>query len=919
MKKSFSGTHFLATGILLCSLLLAGCNNDPAVNTDLPSDPTPEVTQEVSPEATPTETPATTPTDIPETIPTETPTATPTEAPTVTPTEVPAVTPTEVPTVTPTKAPVVTPTATPTKAPVVTPTQKPDDGYADSIQVTIDANGLASWKPVRNAVSYEYDICHYEDGALIGSGEVSFTTDPFVQLAHGQFLQVKAVFKNGETSPTVESEVFELASMRQVSYPDNLVEGSLVSENGTLSFALQTPDSRTIRMLGHKCRVETDGTIIISPGGDLFTADEVGKISSFSTQMNDDAEFSFSYGYTFKKDGTVTSWKKDTAHYGYLGQPHNISTEDYAPNYLCYAPKEGEGTVSISSFTINYTPGRTGLQSLSFNSGFFPEFLPRDPYNKSLEAAWDPDNAILDFYLLALPDSLTATPEDYQYIYGPSNYVTGNLKDGNGKIVSKDAPLPEGATLEISLGDYTYDVPLVQEQYIGAKTFHESLPSVYPKATGDLNVLVVPICWADQKSRATEKNMDFLKRTLGTVLDVNGKATEYSVSNDGKFSLSEYYSISSYGKLNVQSFVTDWYNSTDAYEDVREHSLEQDDTAKITEWVRKSYPNLDWSLYDKDGNGLIDLVIFINTGDMGDFDSFSPMSNGGAYARFHSYTGDLAGTKKAPNVNNFLSINMGMLYSNYRIGDEANYFPNVLIHEFAHCLGLVDYYDVNYSGIDAVGGYDMQSANYGDWNVYSKYGVGWLTPTVITEDSFGGKDSIDVTIQSSALNNSALVIPAAGESLDGSPFGEYIMVDLFTPEGVHETDAARYHLQDTVGVRMYHVHAQQVKRVLTGSDGKTYTIGTIQIGNNHAYMAQNYGFYHIELIQASGDNTFTDLNNLDTIISKDDFFEAGDIFTAESYDEFLCKGKMDNGAEFGYSIEVVSVTKDGATLRITKK
>ena len=911
MKKKFSNKHYLATGILLCSLLLVGCNNDPAVNTDLPSDPTPEVTREVSPDTTP----ETTPTDIPEADPTETPVATPTETPVTPPTETPVVAPTEAPVVAPTEAPAVTPT----KAPAVTPTQKPDDGYADSIQITVDANGLASWKPVRNAVSYEYDICHYEDGTLIGSGGVYFTTDPFVQLAHGQFLQVKAVFKNGEISPTVESEVFELTSMRQVSYPDNLVKGSLVSENGNLSFTLQTPDSRTIRMIGHKCHVEADGTIVISPGGDLFTANEVGKIFSFTTELENNTEFSYCYGYTFKKDGTVTSWKKDTASYGYFGQPHNISTADFAPNYLCYAPKEGEGTVSISSFTINYTPGRTGLKSLSFDSGFFPEFLPGDPYDKSIETAWDPDKGILDFYLLAVPDSLTGTPEVHEYIYGPSNYVTGDIKDGSGKVVSKDAPLPEGATLEVSLGDYTYDVPLVQERYTGAKTFHELLPSVYPEATGDLNVLVVPICWADQKNRATGENMDFLKKTLGTVLDANGKATEYSVSDDGKFSLSEYYNISSYGKLNVRSFITDWYNSADAYEEVRDKALEQDDTTKITDWVRKTYPNLDWSLYDKDGNGLIDLVIFINTGDSSGSDSFTILSNGGAFARFYSYTGELAGTKKAPNVNNFLSINMGMLYSNRLIGDEANYFPNVLIHEFAHCLGLVDYYDVNYTGIDAVGGYDMQSANYGDWNVYSKYGVGWLTPTVITDDSFGGKDSIDVTIQSSALNNSALVIPAAGTSLDGSPFGEYMMVDLFTPEGVHEKDAAQYNLQDTVGVRMYHVHAQQVKRVLTGSDGKTYTIGTIQIGNNHAYMGQNYGFYHIELIQASGDNTFTDLTNLRKTISKDDFFGAGDTFTAENYDEFLYKGKMDNGADFGYSVEVVSVTEDGATIRITKR
>ena len=433
---------------------------------------------------------------------------------------------------------------------------------------------------------------------------------------HGQFLSIYPVFKNGETGQSVQSEIFELADMMQISYPENLVSGSLVSKNGTVSFTLQAPDSRNIRIIGHNCSVEADGTIVIQPGGDLFTADEVGKIFDFSTELGDNTEFTYHFGYTFKQDGDVTVWKEDAAYYSFWGGASGENTAVLAPNYLCYAPKEGEGTVHISSFTMNYTPGHTGLKSLSFDSGFFPEFLPGDPYDESIEASWDPDNGVLDFYLLAVPDSLTGTSETQDIIYGPSNYVTGNLKDANGTVVSKEDPLPEGATLEVTIGDYTYDVPLVQEQHIGAKTFHELLPSVYPEATGDLNVLVVPICWADQKNRATEKNMAFLKKILGTVLDTNGKATEYSVSDDGKFSLSEYYDISSYGQLNVQSFLTDWYYSSEHFADVQHSMLTQEDTDTITAWVRTTYPNLDWTKFDKDGNGLIDTVIFINTGDM---------------------------------------------------------------------------------------------------------------------------------------------------------------------------------------------------------------------------------------------------------------------------------------------------------------
>lgn len=931
MKKKNCKLHYKMLSLFLCSLLFFGCGSEPVVTTDVPSDTTPRITQDTTatkaPEATTTEAPEITTTEAPDATTTEAPEITTTEAPDATATEapVPTVTDTPVPTATEAPKPIATdtPDPTPTTAPKATPTTKPtakpDDTYADTLKITVDKNGLASWKPVRNAVAYEYDVCiHYND-ENISANLYGTTTDTSIQLSHRQFVTVTPVFSNGKESDSVNSDIYMQADVKTLSYPENLVDGSLVSKNGTLSFTLQTSDARKIRMVGHNCSLEKDGTIVIRPGGDLYTVDEVGNIQMFSTSLDGEDAYTYHFGYDFAKSTQINSWEDDMTYLSYWSNSSLQFTSSLLPNYLRYCPDEWDHTVRISSFFMEYTSGSTGLKSLTFDSSFFPEFLPGDPYAESLETSWDPENGIFDFYLLAVPDVPANATEDTEVIAGPSNYVTGDLKDANGKVVSKDDPLPEGGTLEVSIGDYTYDVPLVQTPYTGAKTFHELLPSVYPKATGDLNVLVVPICWADQKSHATKTNMDFLKSTLGIVLDKNGKATDYSVANDNQFSLSEYYNISSYGALNVQSFLTDWYYASDSYDDIRESMLEQETSTEITKWVKKTYPNLDWSLYDQDKNGLIDLVIFINTGDATGYDSFSPLSYGGAYSGYFSYTGEFAGTPKDPTVNNHLSTNLGMLYKDTVIGDTTDYFPNVLIHEFAHCLGLIDYYDVNYSGIDAIGGYDMQSSNYGDWNVYSKYGVGWLNPTVITEDSFNGKNSIDVTITSSALNNSALVIPAAGTSLDGSPFGEYIMVDLFTPEGVHEEDAAQFDLQDTVGVRMYHAHTKQVKRVLTGSDGKSYTIGTIQIGNNYAHMAKNYGMYHLELIQAGGDNTFTDLDNLNATVSANDFFQTGDTFTTENYSEFFYEGKMDNGQDFGYSIQVVSATEDGATIRITKQ
>ena len=60
-------------------------------------------------------------------------------------------------------------------------------------------------------------------------------------------------------------------------------------------------------------------------------------------------------------------------------------------------------------------------------------------------------------------------------------------------------------------------------------------------------------------------------------------------------------------------------------------------------------------------------------------------------------------------------------------------------------------------------------------------------------------------------------------------------------------------------------------------DGKTYTIGTIHIANDY----KENGKYNLEVIQAGGDNTFTDPDNLRTTLSADDLFDGKVISVTE--------------------------------------
>ena len=48
-------------------------------------------------------------------------------------------------------------------------------------------------------------------------------------------------------------------------------------------------------------------------------------------------------------------------------------------------------------------------------------------------------------------------------------------------------------------------------------------------------------------------------------------------------------------------------------------------------------------------------------------------------------------------------------------------------------------------------------------------------------------------------------------------------------------------------------------------------------------------------------------------------FHAVDTFDAANYGEFLINGRFDNGSEFGYAVEIVSIENGEATVRITAK
>ena len=94
-------------------------------------------------------------------------------------------------------------------------------------------------------------------------------------------------------------------------------------------------------------------------------------------------------------------------------------------------------------------------------------------------------------------------------------------------------------------------------------------------------------------------------------------------------------------------------------------------------------------------------------------------------------------------------------------------------------LGLSDYYDNAYSGMDLIGGWDMQDRDVLDWNSFSKYAVGWTQPYYVVENKLQEKTSEVITLTPASESGDCLLL--RDSTWNGSPFDEYILLELFNP------------------------------------------------------------------------------------------------------------------------------------------
>lgn len=362
---------------------------------------------------------------------------------------------------------------------------------------------------------------------------------------------------------------------------------------------------------------------------------------------------------------------------------------------------------------------------------------------------------------------------------------------------------------------------------------------------GDINLLVIPVHLPGGKFNTQEVKDDIQKAFFS--------------KNDERIgfkSVSEYYYESSYGKLNFGGIVTDWFD-VDEYTNVSDVSLitQGENGTIITEILQKavywakSVQKIDLSKFDNNKDGSIDGVWLVY--DYLDWPTQqalnlkeNPYYDGSdlnsALWNFTAWDWLTAPNVDNPTTSAFSWASFNMMYTHYCVYDE-NDFPlldnrndilvgtHTYIHETGHLLGLDDYYASDDSTYHPLGHASMMDQNICDLDSYSKMILGWITPYVV----YGTSEILIPTVTSS--DKAVIVIPTNYDEISAkverlvkgnktesfkykfNPFSEYIMIDLYSPDGLNEQDTYGEYINNrepgiaATGVRIYHVDSRIFK------------------------------------------------------------------------------------------------------------
>ena len=262
--------------------------------------------------------------------------------------------------------------------------------------------------------------------------------------------------------------------------------------------------------------------------------------------------------------------------------------------------------------------------------------------------------------------------------------------------------------------------------------------------TGNKKAIMILVNFNDVKYQASHTNALFQKI-----------ANEENYT-EGKFqgSMADYFKAQSRGKFTLDFDVVgpvtvsknaSYYGSNDSQEnDMYPEKMVQEAVTLAKNQIS------DWTPYDWDNDGYVDQVYVVYAG--------KGEADGGAENTIWPHAWELGSSS--------VTVGTNLKVNSYACGPELDGQTGditgigTMCHEYSHCLGYPDFYDIDYSGGQGMGEWDLMDAGSynGDsyqpagYTSYERWFAGWETPVVL------GAEDLNVTDMKSLQNGGEFYI-----------------------------------------------------------------------------------------------------------------------------------------------------------------
>ena len=454
----------------------------------------------------------------------------------------------------------------------------------------------------------------------------------------------------------------------------------------------------------------------------------------------------------------------------------------------------------------------------------------------------------------------------------------------------------------------------------------------YPhfKSVGENNLLVVPLKIKGYEEYATSENLKKINDSF---------FLEDSLNTLGYYSLSEYYKISSYNKLNIKGEVTPWIDLDLTTKEISSSSISNYKldcgtyfpTEKAINYIKENL-NIDLTKYDNDKDGFIDGVYFIYGCPTFLDDSSLSSSTFWNFTYYNVLNKDKASIS-SPVLMTYSWSSFDMLSKG---SDKTKLDTHTYIHEFGHQLGLNDYYDTSNSGglnpyTSPMGGLDMMDNNVGDHSAFSKFALGWVNPYIVKGD-YG---EVNIDLKSLISDGECIILPT--KEYNNTPFDEYFMIEYVKNDSINKVDSTigypstfytdgriiRFYSKN--GIRITHIDARSVDSNLDYTDNindmvMTKFSNTASTKQGYYCPLNNNSYVLTSLISANSSRntlgTFFVANNTDlyNASSTIDFTSNSNSSRASSLP--YNSNRFNDGNVFNYSIKIDSISESKASIKI---